>query len=108
MLANPTARTSILLVFLLISSLASGMFSDLTELQDENTQEEVTGRSLNPLGWEWAVKDHNAGQTISKALHVDPSDGDIFVAGVFSGGTIVLGSDVLLNRGGFDIFLGKL
>ena len=108
MLANPTARTSILLVFLLISSLASGMFSNLTELQDENTQEEVTGRSLNQLGWEWAVKDQNAGQTISKALHVDSSDGDIFVAGVFSGGTIVLGSDVLLNRGGFDIFLGKL
>ena len=80
----------------------------LEELRiEEDVTLEANGRSLNQLGWEWATKDQKAGFTYSRALSLD-ADGNTFVAGIFEGGSLTLGSSVFYNQGGFDIYFGEL
>ena len=76
----------------------------LAETVDE---QEAGARSINQLGWEWANKDMDAGYVHPRALTKD-SSGASYVAGIFAGGSLAMGSDMVLNEGGYDIYLGKL
>ena len=77
------------------------------ELDGIASEQEAGARSVNQLGWEWATKDQDAGYVHPRALTKDSSGGS-YVAGIFAGGSLAMGSDVVLNQGGYDIYLGKL
>ena len=77
------------------------------ELQEISAEQTAAGRSISQLGWEWATKDQNAGYVHPRALTKD-SSGASYVAGIFAGGSLAMGSDTVLNQGGYDIYLGKL
>ncbi len=80
----------------------------LPELPEYLEEDEPTFPSVgatNPLGWEWVNKDTDAGFT--RVMQVEgQSNGSFFVSGVFKGGSLNLENRMILNKGGYDAFVG--
>jgi hypothetical protein len=56
--------------------------------------------------WQWASRAGGPAYDISNSVITDES-GNSYITGYFESDTIILGSDTLINAGGYDIFLAK-
>ena len=97
-------RTSVALVAVMVLPI----LLQLPELPEYLEEDEPTFPSVgatNPLGWEWVNKDTDAGFT--RVMQVEgQSNGSFFVSGVFKGGSLNLENRMILNKGGYDAFVG--
>lgn len=64
------------------------------------------GFNLNAQQWQWASSFGNANNDNSSTMDIDPS-GNIFVGGGYFNTSLTIGSNILGNAGGGDVYIAK-